>query len=310
MLRLDLNLLGVFDALYDLRSVTKAAERLNLTQSAVSHALRRLRQVLDDPLFVRSGGTLQPTARARGMASDVREGLARLGAALVPIEFDPASTVRTFTLAAGSYFCALLIPQLIARARAIAPGITFRIVPVGSDLLNQLDEGLVELALGAFDRVPPRLTVHTLFREDLVWVASADHPLGQRHQTLEKIMKTPHLVIATKRAFEPVRALLADGPLDGYLSEQEQKLVDGEDVGPIPAIVYDALTAIAVVARTDMVALIPRRLARGEQERLGLRILDTDETGRGIDLAMLTHNRLSADVGLAWLRSQIAELSQ
>jgi len=305
---LDLNLLGVFEALYDLRSATKAAQRLNLTQSAVSHALRRLRQAADDPLFLRSGGTLQPTARAQGMAPDVREGLARLRAAMVPVDFDPVNAVRTFTLAAGSYFCALLIPQLIARAREAAPGISFRVLPVGGELLTQLDEGTVDLALGAFDAVPQRVSVSILFREDLVWIAACNNPVAGQRLIVEDIMKSPHLVIATKRAFEPVGALLAEGSLED-LPEQGQPAASGSDRAAVPATVYDALTAAAVVAQTDMIALIPRRLAQVEQERLGLRILDTDERGRGIDLAMVTHNRASADAGLAWLQRQITEIS-
>lgn len=310
MTAMDLNLLGVFDALYDLRSVTRAAQRLNLTQSAVSHALRRLREAVGDPLFIRTGGALQPTTRAREMAPGVREGLAQLRAAMVPTDFDPASAVRTFTLAAGSYFCALLIPQLIAWARKGAPGITFRIVPVGGELLTELDDGAVDLALGAFERVPRRLTAHTLFREDLVWIASKANPIAARRLIHDDILENPHLVIATKRPFEPLRALLAEDALENPLTERHELAGGGQGGGPIPAVVYDGLTAAAVVARTDMVALVPRRLAHSEEERLGLRILDTDESSRGIDLAMVTHNRASADAGLAWLRSQIVEISR
>jgi DNA-binding transcriptional LysR family regulator len=307
---LDLNLLSVFEALYDLRSATRAAQRLNLTQSAVSHALRRLRQAADDPLFLRSGGTLQPTARAEGMAPDIREGLARLRAAMVPVEFDPVRAVRTFTLAAGSYFCALLIPQLIARAREVAPGIGFRVLPVGSELLTQLDEGTVDLALGAFETVPQRVSVEILFREDLVWVAARDNPVAGRRLIVEDIMQTPHLVIATRRAFEPMGALLAEGSTVKDPPEHGTPAVGARDRAPVPATVYDALTAAAVVARTDMIALIPRRLAQIEQKRLGQRILQTDERGRGIDLAMATHDRASSDAGLAWLQRQIIEISQ
>ena len=96
MVEVDLNLLRVFDTLYELRSVTRAASRLGLTQSAVSHALGRLRRAIDDPLFVRAPGGLQPTARAVEMAPGVREGLVQLRGALSPTLFDPASAVRRF----------------------------------------------------------------------------------------------------------------------------------------------------------------------------------------------------------------------
>lgn len=310
MIAIDLNLLAVFDALYDLRSVTRAAQRLNLTQSAVSHALRRLRGSVGDPLFVRSGGALQPTARARAMAPEIREGLARLAAAMMPLEFDPARAVRTFTLAAGSYFCALLIPKLVARAREVAPGVTFRIVPVSAGLLAELDEGTVELALGAFDGVPERVTIETLFREDLVWIASRTNPICKLTLALGEVLRNPHLVIATRREFEPVRTLLAEGPLERQLLKNTHQGGAPTDGGPVSAIVYDGMTAVAVVAQTDMVALVPRRLARSEENRLGLRILETEEEGSGIDLAMISHSRASSDAGLAWLRCLIAELSK
>src|SRR3569623_925529 len=122
MANMDLNLLRVFDAIFEVRSVTRTAERLGLTQSAISHALGRLRQAFGDPLFVRHPTGLQPTARAIEIAPGIREGLAQLQQALAPSPFDPATANRRFRINAGAYFCALLVPELIARARKLAPG--------------------------------------------------------------------------------------------------------------------------------------------------------------------------------------------
>ena len=310
MAEIDLNLLAVFEALFELRSATRAAQRLNLTQSAVSHSLRRLRESVSDPLFVRSGNVLQPTSRAQEMATGVGEGLARLRAAMLPVAFDPATATRTFTLAAGSYFCALLIPRLVARLRSIAPGIALRIVPVGAGLLTELDEGAVELALGAFDRVPKRLTTDTLFREDLVWIAARSNPIGEDRLTSDELLRHPHLVIATRRIFAPIGALFAEGPLVRRPAEQPARRLGSAEAGPVPATVYDARTAAAVVANSDMVARVPRRLALSEAGQLGLRIIETDEDDRGIDLGVLTHNRTASDAGIAWLRSQLADVSR
>ena len=301
---LDLNLLSVFDALYELRSVTQVAQRLNVTQSAVSHALRRLRLALGDPLFVRAHGSLQPSARAREVAPGIREGLGRLRSALAPVGFDPPSATRAFTVAAGSYFCALLIPELVARARAVAPGVTFRVIPVGADLLADLDDGSVELALGAFADVPARLTVQPLFREDLVWVAAAGNPIaGAPITSPDALLRQPRVTIATTRPFEPSRALLSESALEPRIG------TDRLDAAGASGTVYDALTAAAVVARTDMIALVPRRIARINEERLGIAILDADEHGSGIDLAMLSHVRSRDDAGLDWLRAQIVDLT-
>src|ERR1700761_3785311 len=110
MIDLDLNLLRTFDALMEHRSVTRAASHLGVTQSAVSHALARLRKTLDDPLFLRGPTELQPTTRAAEMAGGVRRGLLQFQGALAGTAFEPARAERHFTIAASTYFCTQLIP--------------------------------------------------------------------------------------------------------------------------------------------------------------------------------------------------------
>ena len=256
MVEVDLNLLRVFDTLYELRSVTRAASRLGLTQSAVSHALGRLRRAIDDPLFVRAPGGLQPTARAVEMAPGVREGLVQLRGALSPTLFDPASAVRRFTIAAGSYFCVLLVPELIARVRELAPGVMVRIQPLGPDLLSELDESSVDLALGAFTRIPSRLTSERLYREELVWIAAAGNPLARAPFDRDALARAPGLTIWVGRPFEALRAAVPEGVLERKVIAETGEAV-AADIGEDSAAVYDALTAIAVVGRTDMVALVP-----------------------------------------------------
>jgi DNA-binding transcriptional LysR family regulator len=309
MLKHDLNLLAVFDTLYELRSVTQAAKRLNLTQSAVSHALRRLREAVDDPLFLRAGGTLQPTPRARAMAPSVREGLARLREAILPTEFDPELSQRTFTVAATSYFCALLIPRLIAVARAQAPGIKIRTLPVYSDLLTHLDEGVVDLALGAFSRLPPRLALEPLFREELVWIAAKGNPVVDARPTHADLLEMPHLALDPVRTFAPLRPHAGGGAFETGLPAEQIVPAELHGSAMTPAIVYDTLTAIAVVAGTDLVALVPRRLALVEKGRLGVAIVETGGAGPGIDLVMVSRVKSSPDAGHDWLRSQVLELA-
>lgn len=307
MIEVDLNLLRVFDTLYELRSVTRAAARLGLTQSAVSHALRRLRDALDDPLFVRAPGGLQPTARAIEIAPGVREGLAQLRGALSPTEFDPASASRTFTLAAGSYFCVLLVPALMAELRRRAPGVVLRILPLGPDLLAEFDESTVDLALGAFTRVPSRLSTEPLFREELVWIAAADNPIARAPVTPDRLRAAPRLAVSGGRPFEALRAATADGGL------ARKAIVETGDVAHMQeseesAAVYDAFTAMRVVAGTDLVALVPRRFAERGAGPTSFVLLDGGDEGGGIDLVMLWHGKLSDDPGLAWLRGLVREI--
>lgn len=307
MSEIDLNLLRVFDTLFELGNVTKAGARLGLTQSAVSHALGRLRQSVGDPLFVRAPGGLQPTARAIEIAPGVREGLAQLRTALSPSAFDPATAERRFTIAAGSYFCALLIPKLLARARQSAPDVSFRVQPLGGDLLVDLDEGAVDLALGAFTKVPKRLRLGTLFDEELVWIAAAASPLVGRRLSQAEIADQPRVVIAAGKSFETLRLLTSEGGLE------RRTITDTDDppveaTGEPPVSVYDVVTALAVAGRTDCIAMVPKRFALQDGERHDVAILDAPDSGDGIALTMLWHSKFEEDAGVSWLRGMVSEL--
>jgi DNA-binding transcriptional LysR family regulator len=307
MVEIDLNLLRVFDTLYELRSVTRAASRLGLTQSAVSHALRRLRSAIDDPLFVRAPGGLQPTARAVEIAPGVREGLVQLRGALSPTVFDPATDERRFTIAAGAYFCVLLVPLLMSRVRKAAPNVALRIVPMETELLSELDEGTVDLALGAFARIPPRLAVEALYREELVWIAAADNPIARAPFDRDRLAAEPRLTITVGRPFEALRAAVAEGVLERKVIAETGEIA-AQDGGEGSAAVYDALTAIAIVGQTDLVALVPRRFAERDPARKGFVVLDAPDDDSGIDLMMLWHGKFDEDAGLAWLRGVIREI--
>ena len=307
---IDLNLLRVFDTLIELRSVTRTAERLGVTQSAVSHSLARLREAMGDPLFVRGPDGLQPTARATQIASGVREGLHQLQQALSPSFFEPANARRRFTISAGSYFCTIFIPELLARVRDVSPGVSFSIVAPTPDLVAALDEGLVDIALGSFGRVPARLLRDPLFHEELVWIASANNRFAQDPPTLEDIADNPRLSIIIGRP--------AAGPA-GFLLERglERRVTASNSIDPDGArrgdgsnsSVYDVLTAAAIIARSDMVAVIPRRFAERLAERESLVLIEPVDDHENIDMAMLYHNKLSTDPGVTWLRQMVREVS-
>src|SRR5258705_8978855 len=161
-----LNLLRIFDILYDERNVTRAAARLFLTQSAVSHALARLREVLGDPLFMRIPSGLLPTERAHQLAPRRRVARAEIRSAVATPMFDPAKTRQRFVISAGPYFCALIVPNLIGLARKFAPGISLQIVNVGTELAQALDQQRIDLALSAFDKIPARFRSEALFSDE------------------------------------------------------------------------------------------------------------------------------------------------
>ena len=174
MMDFDLNLLRVFDLLYEERSVTKAATRLHLTQSAVSHALARLRDMLGDPLFVRMSSGLQATERAHQLAPRLRMALADIQSAVAAPSFDPAKSNRHFTISAGSYFSGIMA-CLFGVLRRQAPGVTLQVTK-SYNLTQALDQQQVDVVLGAFDKVPARLRSEVLFHDELVWVIGAHNP--------------------------------------------------------------------------------------------------------------------------------------
>ena len=301
----DLNLLRVFDALIELGSVTRAATRLGVTQSAVSHALGRLRTAFDDPLFVRAPSGLQPTARAREMAPTIREGLGMLRAALSPSLFDPATAHRRFTISAGSYFCELLMPDLLGRARDAAPMVSFAVSAPGADLVALLDDGAVDLALGAFGRVPRRLNRERLFDEQLVWIASAGGDFPDRSPTYADIATRPQLRIATGRQ-QGSRSYISEAGLERRVTASSSLGgQDGRTGDAASTTIYDLQTAFAIVGRTELVALVPRRSAERRAGPDRLVLIEAGAEAEMIEMAMLWHGKQAADAGLAWLRTLV-----
>lgn len=301
---IDLNLLRVFEALYELRSVTRAAERLGRTQSAVSHALGRLRQAIGDPLFVRHPDGLQPTALATDIAPAIRVGLEQLRVALFPASFDPATAVRRFRLTTGVYFSALLMPELIARVRAKAPTVALAVAAAGSDLLASLDNGTTDLALGAFGKVPPRLQRQVLFEEELVWIARTGSPVALDPDRLSSVPAAQRLSVAVGRPYPGHGGFSWENGLERLVIASGQ-VDEPNGIEPAGAMsVHDSLTAMATVAATDLIAVVPRRLALKSAANHEIAILDAPPVSR-IEMAMLWHNRLGGDDGLEWLRAEI-----
>src|SRR5436190_4822023 len=189
----DLNLLRIFDVVLEERSVTRAGARLGLTQSAVSHALNRLRYTLGDELFVRGPTGMQPTPRAMEIGPQVHAALTQLQTAIEPGGFDPATSDRRFTVSAGTYACAVLGPPLVARLQSAAPRAELMLTDRTPDLMDRLDARQVDFMVSSLIAGPDRLAQEPLISEALAWVARTDSPLAQRNQVdLEALVEPPH----------------------------------------------------------------------------------------------------------------------
>lgn len=308
---LDLNLLRVFDALYEEHSATRAGDRLGLTQSAVSHALARLRDFIGDELFVRTSEGMVPTPRAHALAPRVRRGLLEVQSAFQVDAFAPDSSDRRFVIAANPYACAVLLPELVAVLRSAAPGASLRVRPVPVNVVAALDAGRLDLAIAQYGRAPDRLEVEPLLQEQLVWAMRADHPLAAGPLTLERLADVPHLVRGIADEDQDAAA--------GFVVEHgvERRVVqdDATVLGlalarigrerTVRVTMPDSNAALAAVGRSDMAALVPKRLALAVVERYGLVLFDPPYDSPPITVSMLWHRGNGAHPATEWLRAQL-----
>jgi DNA-binding transcriptional LysR family regulator len=308
---LDLNLLRVLDALLEERSVTRAGERLGLTQSAVSHALNRLRHALNDDILMRGPDGMQPTAKAAQIGPRVRQGLIQLELALHAVEFEPARADRQFTLACNDHVSAAIVPGLMARLRAEAPLVSLRIVPTQVGVADDLLGGRIDLAIGGFGRIPDRFAAETLYQETLVWVLSADNPASREPLTLERLAALPHLIIALTGAdSRAVDGVVPDHGLEWRVMRDDAKAFQDALTAHglrrhVGLTVPHVLAAPRIVARSDMAALIPRRLAVDYAERYRLKLFEPPYPSPPYAVTALWDRCYGGQPAVHWLRAQL-----
>lgn len=302
----DLALLLAFDALLRERHVTRAAERVGLTQPALSHALRRLRELFDDPLFVRTKQGMLPTPRAEALAGPLREALASVERLVTPPEAVDLKTIaRTFTIATNDFIEAVMVPSLISRLADELPRASLVVRPLTSSLEDQLESGIVDLGVGVFGDLRLGIVEQRLFKDHFACVVRRDHPTIGKKMTLEKFLAASHVLIAPRGT--------AGGPMDNALAERglERRVVTR---------VPNFITALLLAAETDLVLTAPRQFLQhfasedGARRRapsglgLALRVLPAPVEVRPFTMSMIWHERQRQDPAHAWLRRTIAAL--
>ena len=253
---LDLNLLRVFDCVMAEGSLTRAADKLSLTQPAVSNAMRRLRDAVGDELLVRQGHGVQPTPRAQALWPVVRDALGSLQHSLAPQRFEPASAATTLVLAMGDVTASMLMP-IVARILAQeAPHLSLRVVPLTTrDPRALLDAETADMAIGYFPAVLADLTARAqsghlvahehrrLYDGEYVAVMRQGHPLAHMPLTLEHYCQARHLLVSfSGRAY-------------GFIDEALAAL--GRE-RHIVMTVNQYNTAARVVAQSDLLTVLPR----------------------------------------------------
>lgn len=290
---LDLNLLKAFDALMDERNVTRAAERLALTQPAVSGMLQRLREQFSDPLFVRSQRGIVPTPRALALAEPVKRVLDEIGLWLTPPEFDPASAQFTLTMAATDYALQAIVAPFITALRQQAPGVRLAVrTPDSAQLTEQLERGTLDIALLTPESTPPQLHVRRLYDADYVCALRSGHPAAAGPLTLERFCALEHALVSYSGA-----------PFHGITDEvlaragQQRRVVLALD---------SFLILPGLLRSTDLVAVVPRRLVCAAP---GLTLLPPPLATPGFTKVAAWHERTHHAPALQWARQLLAQVS-
>lgn len=289
---LDLNLLKALDALLDERSVTRAAQRLSLTQPAVSAMLTRLRDCFDDPLFTRTQRGIVPTLRAQELAAPVKQLLHDARSLLQPHRFDPATASLTLTLAATDYALRAVIVPLIRQLRQQAPGIRVAIVPPDPQRMHeQLESAEVDMLLMTPHLTMPLLHSRHLFRERYVCVMRADHPDAGKPLSLARFCALDHVLVSYQ-----------GNPFSGVTDEA---LAQRGYQRKVTLSVSSFLVLADMLYDSDMIAVVPERMAMTETQ---LAIVEPPVAIPGFTKTLFWHERTHRSAAHRWVREVLYSL--
>jgi len=283
----DLNLLTLLEALFETRNVTRAGDRLDLSQPAASRALQRLRNAIGDPLFVRTPRGLIPTPRAEHLREPLARALAAVRDVIAPRAFDPKTATGAVRLAVPDVDAATLVPRLLAAFATAAPGLDIELSARSRDTLGLLAADHVDLALGVFDAAPAGFRRQRLYTDTMVCIVRRGHPVLKRGLTLERFAAMKHALITITG--------VGGGVVDDALAA---KGLARRIALRIPSF----LAAPLVVARSDLVVTMPRHAATEFAALAPLALVEPPLKLAAFDVSQLWHERHHADPRHAWLR--------
>lgn len=288
--RIDLNLFVVFDTIYAERNLTRAAERLSLTQPAVSNALARLRRSLDDPLFVKTRSGMEPTALAESIAEPIAEALQLMqGVSSRNRVFDPASSKRSFRLSLLDLHAEMILPRLLQRLRSVAPGVGLDIQRTArADLSRALSQGTVEIASDIPLADTGNLVAQVALRDPYVCALRPDHPLANEPLTLERYLSLTHIHVSSR----PKGA----GAVDLALRKSGTRRKIGLRT-------HSYLAVGDMVRNSDMGVTLTRSWALAQ----GLTTLPLPLTVAPMEIRLYRHLRSDGDAAILWLFDLIAD---
>jgi DNA-binding transcriptional LysR family regulator len=286
----DLNLLIALDVLLADGSVAGAARRLGLSASAMSRTLTRLRETTGDPLLVRAGRGMVLTPHAEALRQRTQNAVHEARAVLRPSTMEPdfSTLQRTFTIRANDGFVEGFGASLIAAATAVAPHVCLRFAPKPEKTAAYLRDGSADLEIGVLSEMGPEVRVQALFRDRFVGAVRKDHPLSMKREVTAKGYTAFGHVVASRHG-------RANGPVDDALAALglERRIV---------AVVPSFPAALAVSRTSDLIALVPASLVRGEAASASIYAFELPVKTEQITVSQMWHPRLEVDPVHRWLR--------
>jgi DNA-binding transcriptional LysR family regulator len=293
---LDLNLLRTLDVLIEERQVSRTAQRLGVSQPAISHALGRLRTHFGDPLLVRQGQEMVLTPRAEELAGPLRQILAEIRQLTGPAHFDPARAEGRLRIACTDYALAIVMPHVLAAVARQAPGLSIAYSPITSEMFEQLESGFLDLCLSG-QASYRELQTEVLFQERFVLATRADHPLVGEIPTVQRFIAWPHVLVDVVHSrLHGIDERLAAMSLKRHIALRMPNFL-----------------AAAFFARdSDLVVPVPERIALLHAQSMGLAILQPPpELDLGaFDYVQAWHPRRNDDPLHRWLRQLVRQAAE
>lgn len=289
----DLNLLMIFDAIMTEGAITRAADRLSMTQPAVSNALSRMRTAWKDELFVKDGRGIQPTSFATNLWSQIQEPLGQLEVAVSPSDFDPATAKRTFRISATDSIVAMVWGPLRKVIESEAPGINIHAIPsYDMETDKVLKDAEAELTFSKYHQ--PDAVIRTEHVLDPSWVVvmRPDHPLAKAQLTLEDFIAADHLLVSVTGD--------VTGPTDQVLANMGLKR-------RIAMSVNQFYNATPLLKESNLICVAPSLVVEKEIFSGELAVFETPVEIKSLPISVMWHKRQDLDPGLQWLRKLVVK---
>jgi DNA-binding transcriptional LysR family regulator len=292
--KLDLDWLNVFVEVYKTQNVSRAAERLGIAQANASVALNKLRVHFGDRLFARTSRGMEPTPYAQQIYPEVRESIERLTRLIgARTRFEPAEAQREFRICMTDISEIVVLPSLLNHLRRIAPNVAIEAERISTDTPRRLEAGEIDLAVGFMPHLEAGFYQQTLFRQDFVCLAAEKHPRIRTRPTKAQFLAEDHIVVTTSGTGHSI--------VDKVMAKKGYER-------RIALKVPSFLGVARLVARTELLVIVPRRLGEALAQQEHVRLLDPPLHLPAFAVKQHWHERFHADMANVWLRQTLAEV--